>query len=168
MNLPRTDRTEPVLALTAAASALVAEPLSNAGGIWVLLDMAAVLAATAAVGMLLRALAAERSRPSLVEVATAVMTAGISGAVVLLALHGPQARVGTLLLGTAAGMGAVLTVLVLFGAGSRYLRERSADTGDAGVVAAAPGPGIGRIAGLVTVLAAAVAVAAVVRDAFVR
>jgi hypothetical protein len=155
-------RLEPVLALLAAASAGTAQLVTNVDALWVLLDAAAVLGAVFAVAMLLRALAAARARPALGELATGVVTGGLTAAVLLLALHGPQARVGALVLEVAAAMGALLTALVVGGAGVRLVRERPAAADRSGT------PTIGRAAGWITVVAAAVAVAAVARDVAFR
>jgi len=197
MSSPRTDRpghpgpgsaarprTEPVLALIGAAAALSAGLLDDAGDLWVVLDIAALLTVTSAIAMVLHGAGVRRGRPAFDELATGTVTAGISGSVLLLAEHGPQARVGTLLLGTAAAMGAVLTVLVLGGAVVRYRRERADLAGDQGAdpgadfaadpLGAAPAPPLparaplGMTAGMVTVAAAALAVAAALRDAVVR
>lgn len=163
-------RTEPVLALVALAAAALAQLMTNADSLWVLLDLAAALAAVSAVGMLLRTLGVDRQRPAFAELATGVVIGGISVAVLLLATHGPQARVGTLLLDVASAMGALLTALIVGGALSRLRRDGlgSAGTGsgvDDGVGVVGP---VGRVAGLVTVLAAVVAAACALRDAALR
>jgi len=159
-------RTEPVLALTAAAAAGVGQLLS-AGRLWIVLDLAAVLAAVAALALLLRALAVERDRPALAELSTGVVVGGISAAVLLLAWRGPEAYVGTLVLDVAAGMGTVLAVLIIGGAAVRLVHERPAAPRPADRAAGAPA-GVGRLVAAVTVLAAAVAVAVTLRDAVAR
>jgi hypothetical protein len=170
-------RTEPALAVTAAVTALLADALDDSGNLWVVLDIAGLLGAGIAVALLLRGFGISGGRPSLTELATSAVTAAISGAVWLLAGHGPQARVGTLLLGTAAVMGAVLTLLVLGGALSRYRRESTgaAPTSPPDVMRprepGAPGDlptAAGRAATIITLLTAAVAVASVARDVIVR
>ena len=159
-------RTETVLALTAAASALCADALDDTADLWVVLDLAALLAAGAALALLLRTVSVVRGRPALTEVATATVTASISAAAWLLARHGPQAGVGGLLLATAAVMGAVLTVLILGGALVQH--RRGAAPAQGAPVRALVGSLPGRAAALTTVSAATVAVAAALRDALVR
>ena len=177
---PARPRTETVLALIAAAAALCAATLDDAADLWILLDLAALIAAGTAVALLLRGFRLAHGRPSLGDLATGVVIASISAAVWLLARHGPQARVGSLLLATAAVMGAVLALLVLGGAALRFRRESRG--GGRAASGAAPGPtssgeasgllagGIaaGRAAAVTTLVAAAVAVAAALRDALLR
>jgi hypothetical protein len=182
MSSPRIDRPtaprphpEPVLAATGAAAALVAQLLTDGGDLWVVLDAAALLAAAFGVARLLRSVATDRGRPALAELSSGVVTGGISAAVGLLGVFGPEAHLGAVVLMVAAGMGTVLTLLILSGATARYLREGRA-AGTAAGTGSGTGTGtgtgtvarIGRTASLVTLLAAAVVVALAVLDAVTR
>ncbi|HEY6798352.1 MAG TPA: hypothetical protein VI248_27040 [Kineosporiaceae bacterium] len=161
---PARPRTEPVVALLATASAGAGQLLENVDALWVVLDIAAVLGAVAAIAMLLRALAASRGQPALAELGTGVVTAGLCAAVLLLAQHGPEARLGALVLEVATAMGALLTSLIVAGAVTRLVRERTPASG----TDQAGEPAIGRTTGWVTVLAAVLAVTAVATDIAVR
>jgi hypothetical protein len=152
-------RSEPVLAVTGAVAAGLAQLLTDTAGIWVLLDVAGVIAATVAVGMLLRSTAAERGRPALAELATGVVVGGLCVAVLLLARHGPEAPLGALVLGMASVMGGVLTLLIVAGALVRDRREAATvPLTDAALGAS----------GWVTIAAALLTAVAVLTDVVVR
>lgn len=155
-------RTEPVLALLAATGAVVAQVLTDTDGLRVLLDLTALLTATAAVRTLLRQEALRRRRAALGELAVGVTTTGICLVLVLLGRRGPEAFLGGLVLLAAAGLGAVLSVLILAGATVRLLHEPANPAG-----AAAERPA-GRGIVLLTLVAGLVALALPVRDAMFR
>jgi hypothetical protein len=148
----------------AAVAAGLAQLMGDAGGLWVLLDAAAGLGAASAVAMLLRSAAVNRDLPPLAEFATGVVVAGLCVAVLLVALHGPEGRLGAALLEGAAAMGVVLTLLIVSGATVRYLRARRSGTG----AVRAAGDGAGRGVVLGTALASVAATAAVLIDVIVR
>jgi hypothetical protein len=122
---PRTRGPEPTFALLGLASAVTAALLTGAAGLWVVLDMAALLAATAALATGLRRLGRSDGRNSLTELGNGLMMLGIAGALLLFALRGPTPRITAAALLLVSGFGGLFALLVLGRAVADHVQERS-------------------------------------------